>query len=124
MVEHSSREISAATGTVRYRLKNTFLHRIDGPAVEFKSGTKEWWENGLRHRIGKPAIEWAGGNEEWYVNGKRHREGAPAVILHDRPNQFWLNGVQLTQDNCDQFRTDHQSTVMAFLESLQTIETE
>ena len=25
-------------------------HRIDGPAIEYINGSKEWWMNGIRHR--------------------------------------------------------------------------
>jgi len=50
------------------------LHRIDGPAVEYNSGTKYWYVNGQLHRIDGPAIEWSDGTKSWYVNGKRIEE--------------------------------------------------
>ena len=34
-------------GTKRWYL-NDKLHRIDGPAVEYEDGSKEWWINGGR----------------------------------------------------------------------------
>ncbi len=46
------------------------LHRIDGPAAIYASGSRAWFLNGLRHRLDGPAITWADGNQEWYVNGK------------------------------------------------------
>jgi len=55
------------------------LHRLDGPAVESKNGTKEWWFNGKRHRIGGPAIEYSTGEKFWFKLGMRHSEIGPAV---------------------------------------------
>lgn len=44
-------------------------HRLDGPAIENISGTKQWWINGKRHRIDGPAIEYVNGRKEWWING-------------------------------------------------------
>ena len=46
------------------------LHREDGPAVEWPSGAKHWYQNGKLHREDGPAIEWEGGAVEWYQNGR------------------------------------------------------
>lgn len=43
------------------------LHRLDGPAIEFANGDKEWWINGKRHREDGPAVI-AGENEYWFLN--------------------------------------------------------
>jgi hypothetical protein len=53
-------------------------HRVDGPAVEWPDGHREWWVDGLRHRLDGPAVEYANGSCQWYVNGKRHRLDGPA----------------------------------------------
>ncbi len=64
-----------------YCIKGTdTFHREDGPAIECKSGTKEWWVNGKRHRDDGPAIESKRGLREWYKHGKRHRVDGPALI--------------------------------------------
>jgi hypothetical protein len=47
------------------------LHRKDGPAVEYVSGTKEWWKNGKQHRLDGPSVVWADGTKEWRVNSYR-----------------------------------------------------
>jgi hypothetical protein len=47
----------------------TIFHRLDGPAIEWADGSKEWDVNGKRHREDGPAIEWANGDRSWYVNG-------------------------------------------------------
>jgi len=46
------------------------LHRTDGPAREWKDGSKEWWINGQLHREDGPAIEWNDGYKVWYINGE------------------------------------------------------
>jgi len=68
------------------------LHREDGPAVEFTSGTKEWFINGKRHREDDPAVEWVNGDKEWYIKGKRHREDGPAIEYADGSKVWYLNG--------------------------------
>jgi hypothetical protein len=56
-------------------------HRVDGPAVEFASGSKSWYINGLRHREDGPAVERYDGSKKWYLNGKEmtEREHADAT---------------------------------------------
>ena len=49
---------------------NGNLHREDGPAVEYISGTKYWYINGLLHREDGPACEYFHGIKEWYYQGK------------------------------------------------------
>jgi hypothetical protein len=48
------------------------IHREDGPAVIYDSGTKEWWINGKRHRTDGPAIEYRSGFKSWYLKGRKH----------------------------------------------------
>jgi len=52
----------------------TIYHRLDGPAIEYASGTKAWYVDGKRHRLDGPAIEWADGDKSWYVDGKQLSE--------------------------------------------------
>lgn len=47
-----------------------YYHRDDGPAVEFISGTKFWFQNGEYHREDGPAIEHSDGYKEWHYEGK------------------------------------------------------
>ena len=61
-------------GTRHYCNSANQLHRINGPAIEWASGRKEWWQNGQRHRTDGPAIEWASGRKDWFINGKRLTE--------------------------------------------------
>ena len=62
-----------AKATKRHYL-NGFLHRDDGPAIEYKSGSKAWYLNGETHRTDGPAIEWIDGTKAWYLNDKRLSE--------------------------------------------------
>jgi hypothetical protein len=46
------------------------LHRLDGPAVIYTNGDKEWFFMGMRHRIGGPAIEYIDGYKEWWIENE------------------------------------------------------
>ena len=76
----------------------TILHREDGPAAEYASGSREWYLNGKLHREDGPAIEYACGDKAWYLNGKRHREDGPAVVNADGYKLWLLNGKKLTEE--------------------------
>ena len=57
-----------------YRNESGQYHRIDGPAVEYSNGSKEWYINGKRHREDGPAIEWNDGDKSWYLNDIEYSE--------------------------------------------------
>jgi hypothetical protein len=82
---------------VEYRNEKWQLHRLDGPAVEWNSGTKEWWINGQLHREDGPAVEWDYGTKEWYINGQYHREDGPAIDYNDGDIEWWLNDKQYSE---------------------------
>lgn len=48
---------------------NGKLHRVGGPAVEFKNGSKHWYQNGLLHRDDGPALEWIEGDFMYAYHG-------------------------------------------------------
>lgn len=50
------------------------LHRIHGPAMEWKNGLKEWWQKGKQHRDDGPAIIFPDGEKHWFLFGKRFSE--------------------------------------------------
>jgi len=56
-----------------YNEKNQ-LHRLNGPAIEWADGTKEWWVDDKCHRLDGPAVEWASGFKAWWVKGKQMTE--------------------------------------------------
>ena len=87
-------------GTRRYYNSAGQLHRDDGPAVVWRDGDKEWYQNGLRHRDVDPAVVWYNGDEEWYQNGLRHREVGPAVKRKSgRPYRDWETDRKSTRLN-------------------------
>jgi hypothetical protein len=61
---------------IEYYNERGYLHRIDGPAVEwiFHDGSKEWWINGKLHREDGPAVEYYNGIKLWYLNDKLYWE--------------------------------------------------
>ena len=61
-------------GTRKYYNDAGQLHRVDGPAVVWRDGGKEWYQNGLRHREDGPAVVWKSGHTEWWLNGKKYTE--------------------------------------------------
>ena len=73
-------------------------HREDGPAVEFASGTKIWYRNGLPHRDDGPAAEYADGTREWLINGLNHRDDGPAVE-YANGDRFWYKNGEIHRDD-------------------------
>ena len=61
------------------------LHRLDGPAVEFTDGTKEYWVEDQQHRLDGPAIEWADGSKEYWINGICVTQNLKGVKEEDIP---------------------------------------
>ena len=89
-MENYNRVVKDKYGT--YYFLNNELHRIDGPAVIFKDGTKNWYQNGLCHRIDGPAIEWNSGRKEWYQNGLLHRVDGPAREFTNGDKYWYYEG--------------------------------
>ena len=61
-------------GTRRYFNSEGQLHRVHGPAVEFLSGDRWWYQNGKLHRTDGPAVVGSYGHIEWYINGEELTE--------------------------------------------------
>ena len=48
----------------------TILHREDGPAIEWITGSTSWYFNDKRHRIDGPSTNYVDtGAKSWYING-------------------------------------------------------
>jgi hypothetical protein len=54
---------------IEYRNEQGYLHREDGPAVEYYNGYEAWYLNGDLHREDGPAIEYYNGNKSWWLKG-------------------------------------------------------
>jgi len=55
------------------------LHREDGPALIYRTGTKERYKNGERRRLDGPVYISDVDVKEWRVNGELHRINGPAI---------------------------------------------
>ena len=100
-----------------WRNKEGKLHRTDGPAVEHRNGTKEWYKMGKLHRIDGPAIEYPNGDKFWYQNGKRHRIDGPAVECSDGDRSwFYNNGKFHAKEAFFDSLTDEEKEIALFSE--------
>ena len=54
-----------------YHLKNGRPHRLDGPAIEYSDGGKDWYKNGKLHRLDGPASTFEE-DEYYFINGKEY----------------------------------------------------
>ena len=84
-------------GTRRYFNINGYLHRTGAPAIEWASGVKSWYQDGLRHRTDGPAIEYTCGTKYWYQNGQVHRTDGPAVEYADGAKRWYIYGDPVTE---------------------------
>lgn len=86
--EDNVNEINRRTGfdlevdTIIYLNSNNELHNLNGPAVEFPSGSKYWYQNGKCHRIDGPAVILSNGRKRWYIDGK-YLGGEPKFTQED-----------------------------------------
>ena len=79
------------TGIVEYASTKTWFvdgkcHRLDGPAIEYPSGSKEWFVDGLRHRVDGPAIEYADGSKQWWIEGNKITELEHKALVAKQTN--------------------------------------
>lgn len=87
--------------------------------LEWKDGSKIWYENGLPHRLDAPAIDWADGGEEWYYGGALHRTEGPAVTFADGRKEWWANGVKVYPSNrVRRMEVPYDNDTQAYLVSL------
>ncbi len=80
-----------------------YLHREDGPAVEFVNGNKMWFINGNKHREDGPAIDDVDGTKYWYINDIPHREDGPAVEHVDGEKSWYYNGKNIKCSSNEEF---------------------
>ena len=60
---------------------NDNLHRTDGPAIIYPSGSQWWYLNGNLHRTDGPAIIWPDGTQYWYLNGQEVNKDTFNLLL-------------------------------------------
>lgn len=56
---------------------------------------------GLHHRLDGPALEYRDGSKYWMVDGRYHREDGPAMSLSDKTEYYYLEGSQYQKINYD-----------------------
>ena len=101
--ESTGGPVIGATGAKYWRNANSELHRLDGPAIVWADGSKEWYVDGIQHRLDGPAIEWTNGEKRWYVNGKKHRLDGPAAEWANGNKAWWINGKQYTEKGFNRY---------------------
>jgi hypothetical protein len=84
-------QVTKFSDKTEYRIDGV-RHRLDGPAVEFADGGKEWFVNGRLHRDDGPAAEYDGGDKYWCIKGKLHREDGPAIEWSIGHKKWFING--------------------------------
>jgi hypothetical protein len=81
-------------GIKRWYNQNGQLHRLNGPAVEYTDGSKEFYQNDQRHRQDGPAFEDIYGFKIWYQNDRYHRPDGPAIKYSNGDKSWYLNGLR------------------------------
>ena len=89
--------------TIRWYNDKGQLHRLNGPAIEYADGDKEWWVKGKFHRLDGPAIEYTNGHKSWFVEGKRHRLDGPAIEHADGYKAWFVEGKLLTEEEFNEY---------------------
>lgn len=58
-----------ATGRKEFLDDEGLYHSDDGPALIFTSGSYFYYYHGGLHRIDGPAVNWHHGKKEWFIHG-------------------------------------------------------
>jgi hypothetical protein len=86
--------------TIKVRYHSEIPEGFTG-IVEYTSSTKGWQLKGKLHRVDGPAIEWASGSKSWHLNDKFIYELKPIgdyILIEDGlPSEVEWLGKQVTQ---------------------------
>ena len=76
--------------------RGDLIHRIDGPAIINPHGgiIEIWMCGGRKHRIGKPAITWKDGSTQYWEEGFLHRSDGPALMVNENYKIWVWHGIQ------------------------------
>ena len=90
------------TTSSEYDNSNT-LHRTDGPAAEYPSGSKEWWVDGRQHRTDGPAAEYSDGRKCWFICGRQHRIDGPAIEYGSGTKAWYIDDKYYSEEDFNKF---------------------
>lgn len=62
------------TNFTEYRDENNQYNRLDGPSVIWNDGTSVWYKDNKLHRLDGPAVEFWYGVKEYWINGIEYTE--------------------------------------------------
>jgi len=72
-----------------FYFEGSLLHRVDGPAIIFKSGTNWWIQNGELHRENGPAIV-SKKSVEYWINGHKANTEEKKNIKRN----YWIDKIK------------------------------
>ena len=75
-------------------MPESFPHRrADG------SGPRTIWltDNKVLHRINGPAVEYDSGSKFWLQNGQLHRDDGPAMVSDIRGIRYFIHGTEVSE---------------------------
>ena len=75
-----------------------YLHREDGPAIEFQSGARAWRYCNMLHREDGPALILSDGSSYWYIRDKLHRLNGPAIETANGNRHWFIEGKELPKE--------------------------
>jgi hypothetical protein len=68
--------------TKRWFDKEGNFHRLNGPAVIYYDGDREWYRHGELHREAGPAFEWFSSDIfKWYKDGEEYEPSAHELMV-------------------------------------------
>jgi hypothetical protein len=83
--ENATLMLQTDAGSKVFLNKAGKYHRLDGPAIEWIYGAKEYFKNGIRHRINGPAYESKDEKQFWF-EGKQYIEAEYWVVSKEIEN--------------------------------------
>jgi len=71
-------------------------------------GDKFYFENGILHRLDGPAIEFKSGVKYWINMGELHRENGPAIVDEkNRVKEYWIRGRRATDEETKNIKRNY-----------------
>ena len=96
--------------------KQVKLHRTDGPAIEYTTGSKYWYFNNKLHRTDGPAVIQSNGDKEWWLNGKLHRADGPAIEYANGESRWCFNGKLYSMNEfCKAVKLNDEEKILLLL---------